>query len=156
MKTKAEHLIKELVSDLKPVKVVRFQSSDLFKVIAVGLLCMFTTVTILGLRLDIGEQVLMTKFLFDTGILFLLGFFSILAAFSLSVPSLNARNIYRLPLFVFGLILLTASYSFIATSNPFMYFGHGFPCVFEMISISILPTTILFYFIFRMFLCGDY
>ncbi len=30
-----------------------------------------------------------------------------------------------------------------------MYLGHGFSCVYEMISISILPAAILFYFIRR-------
>jgi hypothetical protein len=149
MKTKSDHLIKELVADLKPVQIVRFQFVDLLKVTAVGLLCVFAAITILGLRVDIGDQALSAKFIFDTVILLLLGVLSIMAAFSLSVPSLSAKSAYRLPLFVFGLIILATGYSFITTSNPFLYLGHGFSCVYEIIGISILPAAILFYFVRR-------
>jgi hypothetical protein len=144
MKTKSDELIKELVSELKPVQVVNFQFVDLFKVIAVALLCVFAAVMILGLRIDIHDQVLTAKFIFDTALLLILGVLSIMAAFSLSVPSMSTKNIYRLPLFAFGLIMVTTGYSFLTTSNPFLYLGHGFSCVLEMISISILPAAFFF------------
>lgn len=147
MNNKADQFIKELVSELKPVQVVRFKFADLAKVIGAGFLCVFAAITILGLRVDIGDQALSSKFIFDTSLLFVLGVLSIVAAFSLSVPSLSNRTSYRLPFFVFVLILLTTGYSFLTTSNPFLYLGHGFLCVFEIISISILPAAILFYYI---------
>jgi len=149
MKTESDNLINELVAELKPVQVVRFQFVDLLKVVAAGLLCVFAAITILGLRIDIGGQVFTTKFIFDTAILLILGVLSIMAAFSLSVPSLSAKNIYLLPLVAFGLIIIATGYSFLGSSNPFLYLGHGLSCVYEMISISILPAAILFYFIRR-------
>lgn len=149
MKAKSDQLIKELVADLKPVQIVRFQFVDLLKVIAVGLLCVFAAITILGLRVDISDQALSAKFIFDTVVLLLLGILSIMAAFSLSVPSLSAKGAYRLPLFVIGLILLATGYSFLAASNPFLYSGHGFSCVYEIVGISILPSAVLFYFVRR-------
>ncbi len=102
MKTESDRLINELVAELKPVQVVRFQFVDLLKVVAAGLSCVFVAVTILGLRIDIGGQAFTTKFIFDTAILLILGVLSIMAAFSLSVPSLSAKNIYLLPLVAFG------------------------------------------------------
>lgn len=149
MKTKADYLIKELASDLKPVQVVRFQLADLLKIMATGLLCVFAAITILGLRVDISEQVLNVKFIFDTAIFLMLGALSIMAAFSLSVPSLRNRAVYRLPILVFGLILVGSGYSFLTATSPLLYLGHGFSCVYEIISISILPAAILFYFICR-------
>lgn len=149
MKTKFDHLINELVADLKPVQIVRFQFVDLLKVIAAGLLCVFAAITILGLRVDISDQALSAKFAFDTAALLLLGFLSIMAAFSLSVPSLSTKSAYQLPLFVFGLIILATGFSFITTSNPFLYLGHGFSCVYEIIGISLLPAAVLFYFVRR-------
>lgn len=147
MKTKTDHLINELVTQLKTVHVVKFPFSDLLKVVASGLLCVFAAVAILGLRFDIQNQILTARFLVDTFLLFLLGVLSIMAAFSLSIPSTKSRNIYRFPLFVFGLILAATCYSFLTASNPFLYLGHGFLCVFEMISIGAIPAAILFYFI---------
>lgn len=150
MKTKSkEQLIKGLAAELKPVQIVRFKPVDLVKVIAVGLLCVFASIAILGLRIDIGDQAVSAKFIFDTAVLLLLGVLSIMAAFSLSVPSLRSRSVYRLPFLVFGLIVLATVYSFLTTSNPFLYLGHGFSCVYEIVAISILPAAILFYFVRR-------
>jgi hypothetical protein len=147
MKKNTDHLIKDLVFDLKPVQIVKFHFSDLLKIIVAGLFCVFAAVSILGLRTDINVQTVTTKFVVDTLILLLLAVLSIMAAFSLSVPSMNTRNIFRFPIFVFSLVLITTVYSFLATSNPFLYLGHGFSCVSEMIAISILPAAILFYLV---------
>lgn len=149
MKKNSENLINELVSDLKPVKLVKFRFIHLAKVIVSGFLCLFSAVAITGLRIDIEAQVLNAKFILDTVLLIFLGLLSIIAAFVLSVPSVKKGNIYLLPGFVFGLILLASGYSFLTTSNPLLYLGHGFACVFEILSISILPATLLFYFVRR-------
>jgi hypothetical protein len=149
MKIKTDDLIKELVAGLKPVQFVKFGIIDSLKVVTAGLLCVFSAVATLGLRVDIGDQILTAKFIFDTAVLALLGLLSILAAFSLSVPSKNNQKIFRLPIFVCCLILAATGYSFITTSSPFLYLGHGFSCVYEITAISILPAAILFYSIRR-------
>ena len=149
MKISTNNLIGELVSQLKPIDVVRFKFVDLLKVILTGCLCIFSAVAILGLRLDFHEQVLNINFIIGTFLLLLLAVLSIIAAFSLSIPSIKHQKIYRIPIFVFTLILIFTGYSFLTTSNSLLYLGHGFSCVFEMISIAVLPATFLFYFIRR-------
>lgn len=147
MKIKTDQFIKNLASELKPVRVVKFRFVDLLKIIAVGFLCVFAAVAILGLRFEFTELALSAKFFFDSVMLAALGILSILAAFSLSVPSEKNQKVYRLPVFVFGLILIATSYSFITTSNPLLYLGHGFSCAYEIFLISIFPASVLFYFI---------
>ena len=142
MKKNLDNFIKDLVSDLKPVQIVKFQFTDLLKVFVVGLFCIFAAVAILGLRIDIGDEALTAKFVLDTLILLILGLLSVMAAFSLSVPSLENKNIFRFPFLVFSLVLMATGYSFFTTSSPFLYLGHGFACVSEMIAISILPAAI--------------
>ena len=105
MKNDTDHLIKQLTFQLNPVKTVKFHITDIIKVVAVGFFCVFAAIANLGLRVDIGGQVLTTKFVFETAVLLLLSLFSIMAAFSLSVPSMNSRKTYQRPLFVFLLML---------------------------------------------------
>ncbi|MBK9322996.1 MAG: DUF1109 family protein [Bdellovibrionaceae bacterium] len=78
-----------------------------------------------------------------------LGFVSIVAAFNLSVPALEGQRLYKVPIIAFTLILLSTFYSLLESSDPFLYLGHGFSCVAEVISISVLPASILFYLIRR-------
>jgi len=147
MTKKNENLIKDLVSDLKPLKVVKFNFIDFFKIISVALFCIFAAVSILGLRFDFKAQTLNLKYLFDTFLLLLLGTLSTIAALFLSIPSPNNKNIYKWPFLILLLILGSTGYSFLTTSDPFLYLGHGFTCVYEIISLSILPSAILFFLI---------
>ena len=149
MKFESDNLINQLVADLKPVKVVKFNLSYYFKFFAVGFFCLTAAVLVLGVRSDFEELVVTKKFIIETILLVLLSLLSIMAAFSLSVPSMNFQKIYRIPLAVFGFIILLTGISFMTAEDPFMYWGHGTKCVYEIISISVLPASLLFYFIRR-------
>lgn len=146
---KTTDLVNDLVRQLKPTRVVKFSFLDLLKVVIAGLFSVFAAVAVLGLRGDIGQQAISVRFALESFWLLALATLSILAAFSLSIPSLQNQKFYKIPLAAFFLFLTSALYSFFISSDPFLYLGHGFSCVSEIISISILPASILFYFIRR-------
>jgi hypothetical protein len=149
MSSKTDALISSLSSQLKPVKVIKFTVFDILKVIVAGFFCLFSAVALLGLRTDFSDQILSAHFILESLLLMVLGVVSIVAAYNLSVPALEGQRLYKVPFIAFALILLSTFYSLLASSDPFLYLGHGFACVTQIISISILPASILFYLIRR-------
>lgn len=149
MNKKTDDLIKLLAKDLRPVRLVKFTFLDFFKVIVAGFLCIFISVLILGLRIDVDYQTLNPLFIIDIILLILIMLLSTIAAFLLSVPSIDNKSFYKFPIVVLGLIFITTLYSFLSSPNPLVYLSHGFTCVSEIILISIFPASILFYLIRR-------
>lgn len=149
MSSKTVELINNLSVQLKPVKVITFTVRDFLKVVAAGFLCLFSAIAILGLRKDFSDQILSVRFVLESLLLIILGMVSTVAAFSLSVPALEGQRLYKVPIIAFTIILVSAGYSLLSSSTPFLYLGHGFSCMAEVTSISILPTSILFYLIRR-------
>lgn len=147
MKTNTDHLIQELTSGLKPVKVIRFSIFDFLKVFSVGILCVFLALVILGLRNDFSEQVQSLHFWIDVSLILVLAVFAISAAFKLSIPSLDNRKSYFLPLTTFLLMLISTGVLFLTDEHASHYTGHGWACVAEILTMSLLPTAALFHFI---------
>ncbi|MFN7729803.1 MAG: NrsF family protein [Bdellovibrio sp.] len=147
MSLQTENLIKNLTGQLKPVVVTRFTAVDFLKVLAVGCLCLFSALALLGLRFDLLMQLSSLRFFFENLLLVFLAVISILAAFRLSIPSQESKSMLRLPFFAFFFIGLTTVSSFLTTSEPFLYLGHGFSCVTKMLAIGVLPASVLFYII---------
>lgn len=144
---KTNDFLNQLTEDLKPVKLVKFSMFDILKVLVSGLFCVFAAVFILGLRTDINQQMYSAKFIIENILILSLGLLSIIAAFVLSVPSEKHRLTFKIPVIVFSLIIFSTLYSFLSYSDPWLYLGHGFSCFNEILSISILPAALLFYFI---------
>lgn len=149
MSHQSDDLINRLTSDLEPIKVIQFGLKELIKVVFVGLICVFAAVIISGIRTDIREVVITKQFIFHTATLIILCLISILTAFSLSIPSQDIQPFYRRPIFYIVIYILSLLSLFLTTSDPFLYLGHGFTCFIEILSISILPAALLFYFIRR-------
>lgn len=144
---KTNDLINRLTSNLRPVKIVKFSIFDVVKVVSVGIFCVFAAIVIRGIRSDFSEQILSIRFVLESGALIILGLVSIFAAFSLSIPSIKNRRVYIAPFSVFLFVLGLTFYSFLYNSNPFLYLGHGFSCVYEVIATSVLPASLMFYFV---------
>lgn len=144
---KTTELIHNLSAQLKPLQTVKFTAWDFMKVLTAGLFCVLASVFILGLRTDLSEKMLSPRFILEGIGLAALAVLSILAAFRLSIPSERQRHMFRIPLAVFSLILLSSVYSFFVYAHPLLYFGHGFACVSKIGAVSILPAAILFYFV---------
>lgn len=144
---KTNDLIESLSSQVKPIKIVKFNATDVIKILMSGLFCILAAIVILGIRADMDELIVSIQFFIEIGLLLALAIASIFAALTLSIPSVETRNIYKYPILIFFLFLALMLYSFFKFSNPFFYFGHGFKCFYEVVLISILPASILFYFV---------
>lgn len=144
---KTNDLIRQLTSDLRPIKIVKFTPFDVVKVFLVGSLCVLAAIAIFGLRADFSAQVLSIRFVIESVWLLLLGFLSIFAALTLSIPSIKNKKIQNAPLVVFIMILGSTVYSFFTYANPFLYSGHGFFCVYEILAASVLPASLMFYLV---------
>ncbi len=147
MKTNTDHLIQELTAGLKPVKLVQFSFIDFFKVFSAGILCVLLALGFFGLRNDFSEQIQSLHFWLDVSLILILAVFAILAAFKLSIPSLDNRKSYYLPLIALLLMLISTGVLFLSDDQAFHYTGHGWSCVAEILAMSLLPTAVLFHFI---------
>lgn len=144
---KIPDLINQLSFELKPVHKIKFTFIDVFKILLTGLFCLLAAVLSLGLRLDIDDQIVSIKFVFEILLLVFLAVLSTIAAFNLSIPNKNTKNIYKFSLIgLFGFVLFLV-YSFLNDSEPFAYYGHSFACAYEILLISVIPSSLLFYFI---------
>lgn len=146
---KTEDMIESLSLDLKPTNVVKFSFFDIAKVLLAGMLSLIAAVAILGFRVDLSEQLLTARFIVESVWLLVLALVSIYSALRLSVPDLDNRKFYKWPVFAFSIVGLSTAYSFMSYSNPFLYLGHGFVCVYEILLIGVFPASVLFYFIRR-------
>ncbi len=148
MKENTKNLIQKLVDQLKPVKVVKYSLVDFIKVVMVGLLSVLAAVLILGLRKDFNQQLLSTRFIAENLLLLVLGLAAIYSALSLSIPSIDDKSKMTL-FFTITTFLVLIIFSILTETNPFVYLGHGFSCVSEILAISVLPAAILFFIIRR-------
>ena len=142
---KTTELINQLTSELKPVQKIKFTYFDQFKIILAGFSSVTLAVLILGFRQDIRDQVIVFKYVFETVALFLLTILSTLAAFSLSVPNKDSKNIYKYPFAALIVFLLFFAYAFITNHEPLVYSGHTSLCAFEILIIGAWPSTLLFF-----------
>jgi hypothetical protein len=142
---KTTDLINQLTSELKPVQKVKFTYFDQLKIILFGFFSVTLAVLILGFRQDISDQVLVFKYVFETIALLLLTILSTLAAFSLSVPNKDSKNIYKYPFAALVGFLLFFAYAFITSHESVVYSGHKSLCAFEILIIGAFPSTLLFF-----------
>lgn len=145
MSSHTERLISELASSLKPVHRYQVRARYGFTAFAVGLICVGGAVGILGFREDLQDQIASAPFMLET---FLFLFVSLLASFGalfLTAPSNKNKRMAWLPVLALGLILAMSALSFLISTGPFVYFGHGLSCVFKVLAVGLLPSTFLFF-----------
>lgn len=144
---KTNELIQNLSKSNTPVKVVRFNYLDLLKVFGVGILCIGSMVSILGLRTDISDKTVSVSFIFESLILLTLGILSSASAFTLSIPGNETRKTLMLPLVTLALWLALTAYSFIMYGASIFFIGFGFSCALDVFLISLPPASVLFFLI---------
>ncbi|MBY0452588.1 MAG: NrsF family protein, partial [Bdellovibrionaceae bacterium] len=138
-----------LSSNLMPARVVKFTFFDVAKVLLAGVLSLVAAVALLGFRADLSGQIFTFRFFIECLGLLALALVSIYAALRLSVPDLDNKKFYKWPIFAFSILAILTGYSFVAYSNPFLYLGHGFVCLSEILLIGLAPAAILFFLIRR-------
>lgn len=146
---KSEYLIKHLVNDLKSVNVYKITLSAILKYLLTAAFSMAAVVSIQGLRTDFLDQINSLYFLIENISLVFISFISILAAFSLSIPKSNNKNLKWIPICIGFIISIYLFFKFSTHKMPFIYLKHGFSCLRGIAFTTILPTTMMLYLIKR-------
>lgn len=149
---KNQKLIEELAADIRPVKPVRF--SALFVAwLALSLVASALTLTFLGVRADLWEQLQSFSF-WSQFLLFLAGaIVCVLMTFRLAVPGLEGSAKKRW--FVFSLLVLYTGFHLVSLTNfdfsqMSHHLTHGYACTTSVIVGALLPFAVINILLFKL------
>lgn len=142
-----DKIISQLAKDLKPVKVLKYNTKDYLLVFAAGVFSVLASIAIAGLRLDLSQIISSPRFILETIVLIGLAILSTLAAFHLSIPSTNSHFSSRIVIFNLFAWLGFLLYFLIAT--PEASAGWGISCAKEVTIDTLIPAIVLFLIIKR-------
>ncbi len=144
---KTEDLVNQLTNNLEPVKTLETPVKRLIRWLCVSALCIAVGIFVMGLRHDFSEASSSIRFWLETILILASAISAALAAFILSVPGNNKKQLKFIP---FCCIALWAATAVVLSLRQFGEAAHGFsagsgmPCMSSIYILAVVPGAVLF------------
>ena len=142
-------LIRQLSQKATPVERLAPVPQRFLRWLVAALLCLFVSISILGVREDLYERLTDTRFLSQSLVLFLLGVISALSAFVLSIPDDSRGRLWDiLPYGVLMAWIALSIWTALSPDGPVLI-DFGGMCAFDILLVAVPPGLLLLFMVGR-------
>jgi hypothetical protein len=147
---KTNDFIKQLSSDVKPVKRLASPGKRFFIWFLASFFSISLGISLMGIRSDFSQALMNPRFVLETLAILAIAILAAAGAFMMSVPGMGSRPIIRwlliIPSIAWPLSLAYRLYTIYSQANSFAFiFDYGFGCIRDIFLLGILPGSFLFF-----------
>ena len=147
---KTDDFIKQLSSDVKPVKRLASPGKRFFIWFLASFFSISLGISLMGIRSDFSQALINPRFVLETLAILAIAILAAAGAFMMSVPGMGSRPIIRwlliIPSIAWLLSLVFRLYTIYSQANSFAFiFDYGFGCIRDIFLLGILPGSFLFF-----------